>query len=114
MSDMLLKPFYAEINGDLDKLSGRIAALGQRPDLSSLERTDMQRLLAKWTLSGKGHDRRRSNRRAMATMMLGQTDDTFEAVDTEVQGLSRAISWTANILSTALYSDAEWNLIIII
>src|SRR5208282_5554721 len=35
VSDKLLKPLYAEINGDLNTLSGRIAVLAKRPDLSS-------------------------------------------------------------------------------
>ena len=51
---------------------------------------------------------------AMATMMLGQTDDTFKAVDTDLQDLSAAISYTANNMSTQLYSDAERNKTIII
>ena len=51
---------------------------------------------------------------AMATMMLGQTDDTFNDVDTEFQSLSLAISVTARILSDQLYSEAERNKNIII
>jgi methyl-accepting chemotaxis protein len=117
VSDTLLKPLYAEINGDLDTLSGRIAALAQRPDLSSLERTNMQELLAKWEIC-KSHAKDTidvgQTDAAMATMMLGQTDDTFEDVDKELQSLSRAISGTANILSNQLYSDAERNENIII
>jgi signal transduction histidine kinase/CheY-like chemotaxis protein len=117
VSDTLLKPLYAEINGDLDTLSGRIDALAQRPDLSSLERTNMKELLAKWEIC-KSHAKDTidvgQTDAAMATMMLGQTDDTFEDVDKEFQSLSRAISGTANILSNQLYSDAEQNLNIII
>jgi adenylate cyclase len=117
VSDTLLKPLYVEINGDLDTLSGRIAALAQRPDLSSLERTNMQELLAKWEIC-KSHAKDTidvgQTDAAMATMMLGQTDDTFEDVDTEFQSLSRGISGAANILSNQLYSDAERNENIII
>jgi signal transduction histidine kinase len=46
---------------------------------------------------------------AMATMMLGQTDETFKAVDATFQDLSNAISETARGLSNRLYSDAEVN-----
>ena len=50
----------------------------------------------------------------MATMMLGETDDSFEAVDTDLQNLSLAITASANNLSNQLYSAAEWNKNIII
>ncbi len=66
VSDVLLKPLYTEIDQDLDTLSDRIAALAQRPDLSSsgtrrhggasgqVENLQKQR---------EGHDRHRPNRR---------------------------------------------------
>ena len=112
VSDILLKPLYAEIDGDLDKLTSRIAALGQRPDLSSVERTAMQGLLAKWQVcknQAKDTIDVGQTDAAMATMMIGQTDDAFKAVDTDVQDLSAAISYNANDVSTALYSAAERN-----
>jgi adenylate cyclase len=117
VSDILLKPLYAEINEDLNKLTDRIAALGQRPDLSSLERTAMQGLLAKWQIcknQAKDTIDVGQTDAAMGTMMLGQTDDVFKAVDTDVQDLSAAISYNANDVSTALYSAAEWNKTLII
>jgi signal transduction histidine kinase/DNA-binding response OmpR family regulator len=117
VSDILLKPLYSEINEDLDKLTGRIAALGQRPDLSSLERTAMQGLLAKWQIcknQAKDTIDVGQTDAPMATMMLGQTDDAFKAVDTDVQDLSAAISYNASDVSTALYSAAEWNKTLII
>ena len=98
VSDSLLKPLHAEINRDLDALSGRIAGLAQRSDLSSAEQTNMQELLAKWEIC-KRHAKDTidvgQTDAAMATMMLGQTDDTFNDVDTEFQSLSWAISVTA-------------------
>jgi signal transduction histidine kinase/CheY-like chemotaxis protein/HAMP domain-containing protein len=117
VSDILLKPLYAEINQDLDKLTDRIAALGRRPDLSSLERTAMQGLLAKWQIcknQAKDTIDVGQTDAPMATMMLGQTDDAFKDVDTDVQDLSAAISYNANDVSTALYSAAEWNKTLII
>src|SRR3984885_8783161 len=117
VSHILLKPLYAEINSDLDTASNRIAALAQRPDLSSLERTAMQGLLAKWQIcknQAKDTIDVGQTDAPMATMMLGQTDDTFKAVDTDIQDLSAAISYNANDVSTALYSAAEWNKTLII
>jgi adenylate cyclase len=117
VSNILLTPLYSEINEDLDKLTDRIAALGQRPDLSSLERTAMQGLLAKWQIcknQAKDTIDVGQTDAAMATMMLGQTDDAFKAVDTDVQDLSAAISYNANDVSTVLYSAAERNKTLII
>jgi len=112
VSHTLLDPLYAEINADLDKLSYRIAALARRPDLSASERKSMQELLGQWQIC-KEHAKDTidvgESDAAMATMMLGQTDETFKAVDATFQNLSNAISETARGLSNRLYSDAEVN-----
>ena len=117
VSDELLKPLHAEINSDLDTISNRIAALAQRPDLTSLERPAMQGLLTKWqNCKNQAKDTIDVGQTdaPMATMMIGQTDDTFKAVDTDLQDLSAAISYTASNLSTQLFSDADRNEDIII
>jgi adenylate cyclase len=117
VSDIVLKPLHAEINSDLDTVSDRIATLAQRSDLSSLERTAMQGLLAKWRITksqAKDTIDVGQSDAPMATMMLGQTDDTFRAVDLDLQDLSAAISYTASNMSTQLYSDAEWTESIVI
>src|SRR5215472_12188580 len=112
VSHTLLDPLYEEINADLDKLSYRIAALARRPDLSASERKSMQELLGQWQIC-KEHAKDTidvgESDAAMATMMLGQTDETFKAVDATFQNLSNAISETARDLSNRLYSDAEAN-----
>jgi methyl-accepting chemotaxis protein len=112
VSDKMLKPLYAEINADLDTLSGRIAALAQRPDLSKAEQETMQELFRKWQ-DCKNHAKDTiqvgQTDAAMATMMLGQTDETFKAVDADFQNMSNAISGAALRLSNRLYSDAGMN-----
>jgi signal transduction histidine kinase len=112
VSHTLLDPLHGEINADLDKLSYRIAALARRPDLSASERKSMQELLSQWQIC-KEHAKDTidvgESDAAMATMMLGQTDETFKAVDATFQDLSNAISETARGLSNRLYSDAEVN-----
>ena len=84
VSDTLLDPLHAEINADLDKLSYRIDAAARRPDLTGPERRSMRDLQAKWQIC-KNHARDAidvgQTDAAMATMMLGQTDDTFKDVD---------------------------------
>jgi adenylate cyclase len=112
VSHTLLDPLHAEIKADLDKLSYRIAALARRPDLSASERKSMQELLSQWQIC-KEHAKDTidvgESDAAMATMMLGQTDETFKAVDATFQNLSNAISETARGLTNRLYSDAEVN-----
>jgi signal transduction histidine kinase/CheY-like chemotaxis protein len=112
VSHTLLDPLHAEINADLDKLSYRITALAQRPDLSASERKSMQELLSQWQIC-KEHAKDTidvgQSDAAMATMMLGQTDETFKAVDATFQNLSNEMSETALGLSNRLYSDAEVN-----
>jgi len=117
VSHTLLDPLHAEINADLDKLSYRISALAQRPDLSDSERSSMHDLLTKWQVC-KDHAKDTidvgETDAAMATMMLGQTDDTFKAVDATFQNLSNGMSGTALGLSNQLYSDAEANIDLVI
>jgi signal transduction histidine kinase/DNA-binding response OmpR family regulator/HAMP domain-containing protein len=117
VTNKLLKPLHAEITEDLDKLTDSIAALAQRRDLSYLERAALQTLVTKWETC-KRHaidtiDVGQTDP-AMATMMLGQTDDTFKAVDSNFQDLSTTTSSNASNLSTALYSSAERNKSIVI
>jgi signal transduction histidine kinase/CheY-like chemotaxis protein/HAMP domain-containing protein len=112
VSHTLLDPLHAEINADLDKQSYRINSLARRPDLSDSERKSMQDLLAKWQIC-KEHAKDSidvgETDAAMATMMLGQTDETFKAVDAKFQSLSNEMSGTALGLSNQLFSDARRN-----
>jgi adenylate cyclase len=117
VSDNLLKPLYAEIDQDLNTLSGRITALAQRPDLSSQEQESLPRLLVEWQdCVGKAKDTIDIGQTdaAMATMTLGQTDDSFKAVDADFQKMSVAITAAANSLSKNIYAGAEWNKQVII
>ena len=72
----------------------------------------MQGILAKWELC-KSHAKDTidvgQTDAAMATMMLGQTDDSFKDIDTDFPSLSKAISWAASNVSNELYADAERN-----
>ena len=112
VSKKLMTSLFDEISGDLNTLSDRINALARRPDLSAAERTDLQALLIKWQKC-KNHaldtiDVGRTDA-PMATMMLGQTDDAFKAVDTDFDRMSRAITASANVVKDGLYAAAEHN-----
>jgi signal transduction histidine kinase len=117
VSEKLLSPLYSEINDDLGVLSDRIGALAQRQDLSSQEGTRLRQLWAVWQdCRGKAKDTIDVGKTdaAMATMMLGETDDSFKAVDTELKEMSLAITAAGNNLSNRLYADTQRNKRIII
>lgn len=117
VSEKLLTALYKRINSDLTALSTRIDDLSKRPDLSAEERASLQELLAKWqkckNQAKDTIDVGRSDA-AMATMMLGQTDDSFKAVDTDIQKISSATTNAANAVRVSLHAAAERNRQIVI
>ena len=108
----LMTSLFDEISNDLDTLTKRINALAQRADLSDAERADLQGLLIKWrNCKGRALDTIDVGRTdaPMATMMLGQADDAFKAVDVDFDRMSRAITTSANVVKDGLYATAERN-----
>ena len=117
VSANLLKQLYQEIVADLDRLSSRIEALGRRADLSAEQLSALQVLVTKWQKcrsQAKDTIDVGQTDPAMATMMLGATDDSFKAVDSEIENLAIETTETANGVRTSLYADAEQNKRIII
>jgi len=117
VSENLLNQLHQDIVADLGRLNGRIEALGRRTDLSADDRSALQSLSAKWQkCKSQAKDTVDVGQTdpAMATMMLGQTDDSFKAVDAEIQNLAIETTETANGVRTSLYADAEQNKRIII
>jgi len=117
VSDTLLKQLYQEIVADIGRLGSRIEALGRRADLSADERSALQTLTAKWQKcrsQAKDTIDVGQSDPAMATMMLGATDDGFKAVASEIENLAIETTETANGVRTSLYADAEQNKQIII
>ena len=110
VSEKLLNSLYGEINANLSELSTRIEELSQRRDLSAEEKTNLQELLIKWAnCKSRAKDTIDVGQTdaPMATMMLGQTDDSFKAVYSDIQKLSLVSTNTANVVRTRLYADAE-------
>ena len=108
----LLNRLYNEINADLDSLSVQINALAHRHDISSYERNGLRTLLADWKkCKQQAKDNIDVGRvdPAMATILLGQTDDSFKAVDGEIRTLSMALSVVSNDVQSGLYQNAERN-----
>ena len=110
VSEKLLNSLYGEINANLSELSTRIEELSQRQDFSAEEKTNLQELLTKWTnCKSRAKDTIDVGQTdaPMATMMLGQTDDSFKAVYSDIQKISLVSTKTANAVRTSLYADAE-------
>lgn len=110
VSDHPLKGLYEEIETNLAGLTRRIEALNRRSDLSAEERATMQTLLVRWNkCRSQAKDTIEVGKTdpAMATMMLGQTDDSFKAVDADLQKMSAATRRTANAVHARLYAEAE-------
>jgi methyl-accepting chemotaxis protein len=110
VSTKLLDQLYAEITSNLSELSTRIDELSHRTDLSEVEKLSLQDLAAKWRKSmsqAKDTINVGQTDAAMATMMLGQTDDSFKAVYSEIQKMSLKTISAANTVRNSLYADAE-------
>jgi methyl-accepting chemotaxis protein len=110
VSKNLLDALYHEIETDLSVLSYRIGALGRRADLSAEERTTIEGLIVRWEKcksQAKDTIDVGQTDAPMATMMLGQTDDGFKAVDADIQKMSVTTTEAANAVRAALYTAAE-------
>jgi len=112
VSAKLLNQLYAEIETDLGALSTRIDGFAKRADLSDDERSRLKILLAGWQkckAQAKDTIDVGQTDAAMATMMLGQTDDSFKAVDADFQKMADDITKAANSVQVKLYTAAERN-----
>ena len=112
VGESVLKRLEDEIVLELNASSARIEALTRRPDLSDEERTALQVLVAKWrSCMAQALDTIDVGRTdaPMATMMIGQTDDSFEAVDNDLRKMTQAIVANAAALQSQLASEAQRN-----
>ena len=117
VSDKLLSSLYSQINADLTALSHRIEDLSSRTDLSDEERTGLQDLKLNWQkYKNKAKDAIDVGQTdaAMATMLLGQTDDGFKTVNTNLENLSIETTEFANGVRADLLASAERSKLFII
>ncbi len=117
VSKTLLDALHHEIESDLAGLTHRIGALSRRTDLSHEQRTTIEGLLARWEKcksQAKDTIDVGQTDAPMATMMLGQTDDSFKAVDADIDRMSFTTMEAANAVRAGLYAAAERNKQIII
>lgn len=92
VSDNLLQSLRGEIEADFSVIRENFNELATRPDLSSTEKADLKGLKAKleqYESTAKDVLDVGSTDAAMATMMLGQTDDRFTSIENDIHQIFR-------------------------
>jgi signal transduction histidine kinase/CheY-like chemotaxis protein/HAMP domain-containing protein len=110
VSDVLLGSLSAEIASGVRVINLDLERLAERAELSPKEKLDLKDLISKWKqYESSAHDTIEvgSTDAAMATMMLGQTDDKFTAVASDFKRLADSVAASTNSISIELYTDAE-------
>ena len=110
VSDILLASLSAEISSNVRAIDLDLGNLAERAELSPTEKLNLKDLISKWRqYENSAHDTIEvgSTDAAMATMMLGQTDDKFTAVASDFKRMADSVAASTNSISTELYSDAE-------
>ena len=105
----LLGALSAEINSDLGLTDFDFKNLSERPDLTEKEKSDLKDLISRWRqYESSAHDTLDigSTDAAMATMMLGQSDDKFAAVAEGIKAMTNSAALTTDQISRDLYTDA--------
>ena len=91
----LLQNLRKDIEADFSTIQQNFKGLAARPDLSAAEKTDLSALQAKLTqYQSTAEDVLDvgSTDAAMATMMLGQTDDRFTSIENDIRTILAAIT----------------------
>ena len=105
VSAKLLEKLRADIESDFAVIQTNFKALAARPDLSATEKTDLTALqlkLTQYQSTAKDVLDVGSTDPAMATMMLGQTDDRFTNIETDIRRILLAITAQSDTIVTAL------------
>jgi len=116
INDALLRSLSAEIVSDLRNINLDLETLAERSDLSAKETLDLKTLISKWKeyeSSALDTIEVGSTDAAMATMMLGQTDEKFTAVANDFKSMAKSVAAATNTISTKLYTDAAQKKVIL-
>ena len=116
INDALLRSLSAEIASDLRNINLDLETLAERSDLSAKETLDLKTLISKWKeyeSSALDTIEVGSTDAAMATMMLGQTDEKFTAVANDFKSMANSVAAATNTISTKLYTDAAQKKVIL-
>lgn len=91
----LLQKLHSDIDADFRVIQKNFKELAERPDLSAAEKTDLKSLqtkLAQYQSTANDVLGVGATDPAMATMMLGQIDDKFTNIETDIRKILTAIS----------------------
>ena len=116
VNDALLRSVSDEIASDLRNINLNLETLAERSDLSAKEKLDLTNLISKWKeyeSSALDTIEVGSTDAAMATMMLGQTDEKFTAVANDFKSMANSVASATNTISTKLYTDAAQKKVIL-
>ena len=116
INDALLGSLSDEIAFDLRNINLNLEILAERSDLSVKEKMDLKDLISKWKeyeSSALDTIEVGSTDAAMATMMLGQTDEKFTAVANDFKSMANSVAAATNTISTKLYTDAAQKKVIL-
>ncbi|MGO8924394.1 MAG: methyl-accepting chemotaxis protein [Xanthobacteraceae bacterium] len=95
VNDKLLQNLRNEIETDFSLINEHFKELAARPDLSTVEKSDLKALgdkLQKYQSTAKDVLDVGRTDAAMATMMLGQTDDRFTSIALDIRKILAAIT----------------------
>lgn len=114
VSAKLLQSLRYQIQGDLATIQKSYKQLAARPDLTAAEKAELNTLqekLTEYQSTAKDVLDVGSTDAAMATMMLGQTDDRFTSVENDVRKILTAITAQSDMvvanLSAATKAETE-------
>lgn len=110
VSDKLLKALRGEIDGDFILITRDLDVLAGRIDLSKEEASQLNDISAKWKkYQATAHDTLDVGAvdAPMATMMLGQTDESFKNVADDIQQMSSLIASQSNLITSELYTATK-------
>jgi methyl-accepting chemotaxis protein len=91
----LLQKLRADIDADFLAIQQKFKELAERPDLSAAEKTDLialQAKLAQYQSTATDVLDVGSTDAAMATMMLGQTDDKFTSIENDIRRILTSVT----------------------
>jgi methyl-accepting chemotaxis protein len=97
----LLQNLRKDIEADFASIQEDFRALAARSDLSPAEKTSLDALqgkLAQYQSTAKDVLDVGATDPAMATMMLGQTDDKFTSIETDVRRLLKAVTGQSDLI----------------
>jgi methyl-accepting chemotaxis protein len=106
----LLQKLRGDIDADFRLIQKNFKELDERPDLSAAEKTDLTALqakLAQYQSTAKDVLDVGSTDAAMATMMLGQTDDKFTSIENDIRRILTTVSAQSDSIVENLSAATE-------